>query len=319
MLTPKQIIAYQQIDGIGNTKVFQLCEYAIQKRIELNSTADMLGYIQECIDRKIIKKYSPKKYGCITLSTMEEAVSKAEAITEKSYREGIGILSFYDRMFPEQLKHVTDEEGKSANPLVIYYKGNLSALPQYGIAIIGTRKPTSEGIQAGEFFAERFAGRGCNIISGLAVGCDTSAHRGALNANGFTTAFLAHGLDKIYPKGNDKLAGEIIGKGGLLMSEYPVGTQPIASYFVARDRLQSGMANATVVIQTGIKGGTMHAVASTISARKPLYAVNYKGNLNDLENVKGNTMLVRDKLAIPLSSSDIDTVLERIKQPLNLT
>lgn len=318
MLTTEQILTYLQLDGIGSSKVFELCKNAINDRIELEGLSDMASYIRMCIDKKIVTRYSVKRYGEIDIDSIRDAYSKARYIIDKSKDAGIGIVSFYDEDFPEQLENIVDEKGKPAKPILIYYKGNLSAIPRYGIAIIGTREPTPEGIRAGEYFGEKFAVKGLNVISGLALGCDASGHRGALKANGFTTAFLAHGLDTVYPKENEALANEIVEKGGLLISEYPIGTPPMANYFVTRDRLQSGMADATLVIQTGISGGTMHAVTSTIQAQKPLYAVTYKDNVNQAEKVKGNVKLINSQKAIPLSSGNIDAVLKKIEQPSTL-
>ena len=163
-----------------------------------------------------------------------------------------------------------------------------------------------------------FAEANFNIISGLAIGCDTTAHKGALNANGLTTAFLAGGLDlPIYPKENTALAQEIIDRGGLLVSEYPVGDPILANKFVARDRLQSGLADATLVIQTGIKGGTMHAVNATIVNKKPLYAVQYKGSILQHEKVQGNIKLCNDNHAQPLTSKNIEDTIVKLKEEIN--
>lgn len=318
MLTTEQILTYLQLDGIGSSKVFELCQNAIKDRTELEGLSDMTDYIRMCIDKRIVTRYSVKRYGEIDADSLREAYSKARNIIDRSRDAGIGIASFYDEDFPKQLKNIVDEKGKPANPILIYYKGKLSSIPRHGIAIIGTREPTPEGIKAGEYFGEKFAEKSLNVISGLALGCDASGHRGALKANGFTTAFLAHGLDTVYPKENETLANEIVEKGGLLISEYPIGTPPMANYFVARDRLQSGMADATLVVQTGISGGTMHAVTSTIQAQKPLYAVTYKDNVNQAEKVKGNVILIDSRKAVPLSSGDIDAVLKKIEQPSTL-
>lgn len=317
MITREQILTFLQLKGISNARVFSLCENARKENIELDSISDMVDYIKKCIRDKIIKGLSQEAKDAINVSCLIKAGNKATEIIENSFEAGINIVSFYDSQFPMQLKKITDEKGKSANPILLYYKGNFNAIPDYGIAIIGTREPTPEGITAGEFFAEKFAREGFNIISGLALGCDTSAHKGALKGNGFTTAFLAHGLDIVYPNENEKLAQSIIEKGGLLISEYPIGTQPIANYFIARDRLQSGMANATIVIQTGVTGGTMHAVTSTIEAKKPLYAVTYKGDVNTAEKVQGNVKLISEQKASPLSSSNMAVILDEIRNGLN--
>ena len=163
------------------------------------------------------------------------------------------------------------------------------------IAIIGTRHPTIEGEEAGQYYGEYFAEKGFNIVSGLALGCDTIAHKAALSVkNGTTTAILAHGLHTISPKAHESIAIEIVEKGGVLLSEYFYGSPAFKTNFVERDRLQAGLAIATIVIQTGIKGGTMHAVQTTIDNNKILAAVFYKDQrVNEMENVCGNSYLIR--------------------------
>lgn len=200
--------------------------------------------------------------------------------------------------------------------MLLYYRGNLKVLDLPSIAIIGTREPTLNGIKAGEYFASEFSKRGFNIVSGLAIGCDTTGHVGALKAKGHTTAFLANGLDweSIYPKENLDLAKQIVENDGLLLSEYPVGQSCGRYGLVARDRLQAGLAQATVVIQTGVKGGSMHAVNATIASNKPLLVVEFR-SIEDLDNekVQGNTMLIHNKGAYPLRSNELDSALQIIQ------
>lgn len=135
----------------------------------------------------------------------------------------------------------------------------------------------------------RYAIHGINIISGLAVGCDSIAHESALSVGGTTTAVLAGGLDNIYPKENKGLADRILSNSGLLLSENPVFTQTNKYNLVARDRIQAALGNATLVIQTSINGGTMHAAKATLVAEKPLFVVDYKDNSADV--VQGNLAL----------------------------
>lgn len=198
----------------------------------------------------------------------------------------------------------------------MYYRGNLKALQIPGIAVIGTREPTPNGVKAGEYFSGEFAKQGFNIVSGLAVGCDTTGHVGALKVNGVTTAFLANGLDweSIYPKENLELAKRIVANNGLLLSEYPIGQSCGRYGLVARDRLQAGLSKATLVVQTGVTGGTMHAVNATIASKKPLFAVEYRNDVDiSHEKVQGNIMLIREKGAIPLRSNGIDSAVAIIR------
>ena len=125
-----------------------------------------------------------------------------------------------------------------------------------------------------------------------------------------------NGLDweSIYPKENLELAQDIVRNGGLLLSEYPIGQSGGRYGLVARDRLQAGLAKATVVVQTGVKGGTMHAVNATLASGKPLFAVEYRNPADtNHEKVQGNIMLIREKGALPLRSNEIESAIRIIE------
>lgn len=313
MLSKEQILTYLQLPQIGNVSVMEMGRVLMKPSKDLSGSTDMLDFLKECIENKIVKRVHKEGY---SIESINSAFDKARRIIDKSSKAKIGITTFFDSDFPATLKNVKNEKGKLDNPLVIYHKGNITRLTSNtkGIAIVGTREPTPEGLKVGESLGKFFAVNKINVISGLALGCDASAHRGALKGHGLTTAFLAHGLDMTYPKVNEQLARDIVENGGLLMSEYPPGTKPMANFFVTRDRLQSGLADATLVIQTGITGGTMHAVNATIASGKPLYAVMYKeAVICGDEKVKGNMVLINSKKAKPVTSDTLQRVLELIK------
>ena len=297
LLTPELVITLQQLDGIGNKTILNKIGDKITSPIQSLSELSSLW-----------KTLKGKKFESITDYEIIEANKIAKRIIRKAEDEGVGIITYYDSEYPEILRNCTDEQGKLDPPLVLYYRGNIKVLEMPGIAIIGTREPTPNGIKAGEYFAGEFARKGFNIVSGLAIGCDTTGHRGALDANGVTTAFLANGLDweSIYPKENLELAQDIVSKGGLLLSEYPIGQSCGRYGLVARDRLQAGLSKATIVVQTGVKGGTLHAVNATLASDKPLFAVEYRNPVDTHhEKVQGNIMLIRDKGAYALKSTTL--------------
>lgn len=312
-LATEMILTLQQLNGIGNKTILKIAD-SVKTSIQ--------GIEQLCQFWKTLKG---KKLESIDTEDLESAYEKALYILSKCKKEEVEIISYYENDFPEILRHCKNEEGKLDPPILLYYRGNIKALECPGIAVIGTREPTPNGEKAGKYFSGELAKRGFNIVSGLAVGCDTTGHIGALEVGGITTAFLANGLDwdSIYPKENLELAKEIVNKGGLLLSEYPVG-QPCGRYgLVARDRLQAGLSYATIVVQTGEKGGTMHAVNATINSGKLLFAVEYKKN-EDITHfkVQGNIKLINEKKAYPLRSDSIDetvlmikTVQDRNRQP----
>lgn len=304
------VIALQQLEGIGNKTIMNKIIGVLDPSQSLDTLEDLINFWPSV---------KGKKFEAITTYDLKKAFNKAQRILAESDKQVIQAISIYSRIYPEILKSCVDESGKLDPPLVLYYRGNSHLLDERGIAVIGTREPTPNGVKAGIHFSAELAKRGYNIVSGLAIGCDTTGHKGALSVDGATTAFLANGLDwnSIYPKENLELAQEIVDKGGLLLSEYPIGQSCGRYGLVARDRLQAGLSLATVVIQTGIKGGTMHAVNATLQAKKPLFAVEYKNpiDLNN-EKVQGNQMLIKEKGAYPLRSSEIDQAISIIEKSM---
>lgn len=310
-LTTELVIALQQLEGVGNKTIMNIAEH-IAPSSPLYTLEDLINLWPTLT---ALKKFSRLK--AITTYNLTKAFNQAENILAESDKHCIHAFSIYDDIYPEILKSCVDETGKLDAPLVLYYRGNLDVLDKPGIAVIGTREPTPNGEKAGIHFAAEFAKRGYNIVSGLAIGCDTTGHKGALSVDGATTAFLANGLDwdSIYPKENLELAKKMVYEGGLLLSEYAIGQNCGRYGLVARDRLQAGLSYATIVVQTGIKGGTMHAVNATLAAKKPLFAVEYKSPVDYTnEKVQGNIMLIRDKGAYPLRSTEIDKAVEIIEQ-----
>lgn len=292
MVDTRTILAISSIRGIGPKSLMVIINHMNTNKISPTSADDLYCYLYE--NRPARAK--------ITEDTVYKAYNDAGYIIRESERQGIKVLTYFDTNYPEILKSTMTEDGKMDPPLILYYKGNLEILEKPSIAVIGTREPTKEGVNAGLYLSSKIASLGYNVVSGLALGCDTMGHRGALNVNGSTVAFLAHGLDTIYPPQNRSLALEILDKGGLLISEYPIGTPCNAYRLVARDRLQAGLALATLVVQTGVRGGTMHAVRSTLSSGKPLLAVRYNDNVMLHNNVMGNTALI-SRGAIPVSQN----------------
>ena len=214
----------------------------------------------------------------------------------KNHRAGVKILSFHDEKYPKRLREIPDP------PAVLFVKGNTEALRSTkSLAIVGTRKPTRQGKEIAYRTARTATEAGFVIVSGLAHGCDTYAHKGCLKARGVGVAVLAHGLDKIYPAANRELADRLIEQGGCLVSEYPIGTRPMRSAFVERDRIQSGLSEAILVIETGIKGGTMHTVQFARNQKRQLACIDYKKQQLFAENkAEGNRKLLEDETVKPI-------------------
>lgn len=313
MINTRHIIALNEISGCGASTIRQIVSESQKLNQTTISDSEFMEFVNGCISAGL-KRCRLKP---LSKSDFFDAISHADRLIDKSNRYGIKMVSYVDKEFPGQLLNTVNEDGKADVPLLLYYKGDLSVTEKQGIAIIGTREPTKEGIFAGEFFGEKLAEAGFNIVSGLAIGCDTAGHRGALKCvDGKTTAFLAHGLDSVYPPENEKLAAEIVERGGLLMSEYPIGDKVNRYYLVARDRLQAALSAATIVIQTGIQGGTNYAANTTLVSQKPLFCVKYNDPLlMSHDKVAGNKALVAKGAKYITSSDFVDIIKQSFGTP----
>lgn len=304
-LSREMILTLHQLDGIGNKTIFKICK-------NLTASISDVGGLYD-----FLKEQKEKKFEKFVRNDIIEANHYALHIIEKSANANINLISYYDTGYPDILKSTIDEKGKLDPPLLLWYRGDISIIGMPAIAVIGTREATLEGISGGTYLAGEFAKQGFNIVSGLAIGCDTCAHKGALKVGGKTTAFLANGLDhnSIYPAENRDLAEEIIDKGGLLLSEYLVGQTANRYSLVARDRLQAGLSLAAIVIQTGIKGGTMHAATTTLLAGKPLYAMKFKDDsTNNHEKCLGNAHLVKQGARFISGKDNVAQICAEIKR-----
>ncbi|WP_316807379.1 DNA-processing protein DprA [Pedobacter agri] len=291
VISTEIIVRLLQIKGLGRRTAFKLC-----KGLDFNPTpTELIEYLFD-----YAKRFPNTRLPVLNTIEIDAAFKKAEDIIDKSERADVQIISYYNELYPQSLKEIPDP------PLVLNIKGNPKLLSEkVGIAIIGTREPSDAGRKAGVYFSSRLAENGFNIVSGLAKGCDAAAHEGCLLSKGTTTGILAHGLQTIYPKENRKLAEDILENNGLLLTEYLFGTGALSNYFVERDRLQAGLSKATIVIQTGEKGGTMHAVRSTLESNKKLAAVKYNNNELANEKTRGNEKLINDGKAFALTSSNL--------------
>lgn len=204
------------------------------------------------------------------ISLDEDALSAAHEWAERELelcgRAGVEVIAFFDERYPPALSRITDP------PPVLFAKGNLDLLlHERLLAVVGTREPTVFGETAARAITTRAAEAGWGIVSGLALGVDSVAHTVALEVAAPAIAILGNGLDRVYPKANQALAEHILATGGLLLSELPFGAPPVPRNLIARDRLQSGLASAVVVVQTGVKGGTMHTARFAAEQGRPIF------------------------------------------------
>lgn len=192
---------------------------------------------------------------------LAEAASEVEKIRGKAYT----LLTFEDPGYPRQLRDIFDP------PPVLYCRGRAEALAGPAVAIVGSRRPTPYGQAVAGKLAGDLAARGCAVVSGLAVGIDTCAHWGALR-EGRTVAVLGSGLDVLYPDVNRGLA-EKIAESGAVVTEFPLGTPPLAAHFPVRNRVISGLALGLVVVEAAERSGSLISAGFALDQGREVMAV----------------------------------------------
>lgn len=251
------LIALQQVPGLGLQRARTILQQtgavdALQV-FEMNMPELMkIEGIGERVARSIVKF---------------DNWSAVDKILNRTEKCGSGLISFDDELYPELLRHIYDP------PLILWFRGDITAFREPGIGVVGTRRPGRYGLEQTAAWTERLTAGGLCINSGLAYGVDAKAHQTAVNQNGKTIAVLGSGIDVIYPAKNSRLAGRIIESGGAVLTEYPPGTPPDAVNFPARNRIVSGMSHGILVVETGVKGGSMITARYALDQNREVFVV----------------------------------------------
>ena len=274
------ILTLLEIKGIGPAKAKQVIDNA--KSINRDNFIFNL------------KEY----YNCtVTKSEWITINSNIKEKLERTVNSGIHCLPFYDENYPKILNNLSDP------PLILFIKGEVSSInTSFPFAIVGTRNPSKFTIDKGSEVCEMITAKCDCIVSGLALGCDSIAHKSAIKLGIPTIAVLPNGLDTIYPKGNLDLSNNIIDKGGALLSEYPIGIKPQRHQFIARDRIQAGLSNAGFLLESSKKGGSMHCMRKLKSLNRTIGSlVPPKSQAKDM-NWSGNQELLKDHSCISIET-----------------
>lgn len=176
------------------------------------------------------------------------------------------LLTWDSPEYPALLKEIMDP------PIVLYAKGRLACLNQPKLAVVGSRNPTVTGSENARQFAKAIASHGVTIVSGLALGIDAQAHQGCLESGGQTIAVLGTGIDRIYPHRHRTLSQQIA-QSGLLMSEFPLKSPPIAGHFPRRNRIISGLSLCTLVVESAIKSGSLITARMALEQNRDVLAI----------------------------------------------
>ena len=224
----------------------------------------------------------------------------AAAEIKEAEKLGARIISFADAEYPEALKSIHDP------PLALYVCGELDSKDKHAVAIVGTRRATHYGISVADRLGYQLAKVGFAVISGLARGIDTAAHKGALKGGGRTLAVLGSALDKLYPPENEELA-EAIAKQGAVISEYPLGREPDRTTFPYRNRVVSGLSMGVVVVEAGLGSGALHTSDQALEQGRTVFAV--PGRI-DSPSAKGANRLIKNGARLV---EDVDDILQEFE------
>lgn len=249
----KYWVGFSMIPGIGRVRFSQLENYF--DNMEEAWKAASADLRQAGLDRNslnAINSWRPK----ISL----------DAEMEKLERYHVKVLTYHDRDYPSRLKEIYDY------PPVLYVRGSLPPHEEWYLAVVGTRRATVYGRQVTEEIVADLTRSKITIVSGLAKGIDSVAHRAALEAGGRTTAVFACGLDIVYPAENANLARQII-ENGALISEYPLGTRPRPDNFPRRNRIMSGMSLGVLIVEADETSGAMITAHLALEQNREVFAV----------------------------------------------
>jgi DNA processing protein len=230
-----------------------------------------------------------------------KALNLAEAELVYADKNQVKAFSYLDDGYPQRLKHCADA------PIVLYSQGRGNINPARVISIVGTRNATRQGKELTEKIVGELVETNATIVSGLAYGIDVTAHRASLKFGIPTIGCLAHGLDRIYPKVHTNTAMEML-ENGALVTDFPIGTNPDRENFPKRNRIVAGMADATIVVEAGIKGGALITAELANGYDRDVFAV--PGRVGD-EYSAGCLQLVKShKAALITSAKDVLKALQ---------
>ena len=242
------------------------------------------------------ERYSLKETASMSIRELD----KAKRILDRQAKAGVVTIPYYSEAYPHHFRHLREDA-----PPLIHVLGNKD-LPnrEDNVAIIGARAADKDGLDMAYGLAKQMGEQGHIVISGLALGCDTAAHRGCLDAGGQTIAVVASGLDITHPRVNKSLQDEIVAKGGAILSEHPFGVKANPTRLVARCRMQVVLTQSVIVAQCPIISGTMYAVrfaqeynSVPLGWENKVYSVRYDTQ-NELNS--GNKFLLDYNLALPI-------------------
>lgn len=264
--------------------------------IALSSLVDSFGSAKEIFERAHDKRLDSFSVEFCRNVRAFDRWAQIDDELARAEKENVRVVPFDGLEYPGLLKAINDP------PLALFVKGDMGRLKSLlTIGIVGTRRPSHYGIKMAETLSRDLALMGVGVISGLARGCDTAAHRGALAGGGFTAAILGTGVDIAYPKENKKLSDEIAEKGALI-SEYPLSTPPVPYNFPRRNRIISGLSKGVVVVEAPVRSGSLMTARLALDYNREVFAV--PGQATSIKS-SGANKLIKEGAFLVESAADI--------------
>jgi len=261
MVNVRELLLLAHVPGIGPARLRALVNHFGDPRAVLEASARALTRV-----RGIDRTSAHAVVSSVRSPGFAAHERDVAAQLSKLNKAGGRIVTFWDPEYPENLKHIYDP------PPYLWVLGAFQPRDSSGIAIVGTRSPSPYGVQVADRLSAGLASLGLPVISGLARGIDTAAHRAAVRVGGRTVAIIGSGIDVIYPPENRGLAQAILREGAVI-SEFEMGAKPDAVNFPRRNRLVSGIALGVVVIETGPEGGAMITAHLALDQGREVFAI----------------------------------------------
>ena len=290
------LVALNKIKGIGR-------QSAIKIATKFPEPDDLISANSKELSNRLSKRLA-SIIESIKNSGWNSAWNTAKDQIEQHLDSDIKVVTIHDAAYPTLLEMISDP------PAILYVRGSLPVLRNKNmLAIIGTRHPTPLGEKTANRISRHFAEKGYVIVSGLATGIDTAAHKGALEVNGQTIAVLGTSIDKIYPQSNKSLAINIEANGAVI-SEIGIGEQEARWSFVQRDRIQSGLSIGIIAVQTDISGGTMHTISFAEKQKRLIFCPLPISTEKEAKQYSGINKLIESHRATVFSDKEYENIAD---------
>ena len=284
MTSREAYIALNMVDGVGPIRVRALLDHFGTAEAILSAPRTELLRVEGVGDE--VARNIASWRNQVDLDAELARIEKA----------GVRIVTRDDADYPKHLREIYDP------PLVLYVRGRLLEDERLAIGIVGSRRTTLYGQEMSRKLAYQLARVGMTIVSGLARGIDTEAHRGALQAKGRTVAVIGCGIDIVYPSENRKLADEIVAKGGAVVTEFPFGVPPDRQNFPMRNRIISGWSLGVVVVEADLKSGALITAGQAAEQGRQVFAV--PGRADSILS-RGTNKLIKDGAKLTEDAEDV--------------